>query len=70
MRLSWANCCFFALHALLMLRVRDDFDRRVHMHGALWLWKTLVWAGAQMQTSGHPAGVKRMDIQHGLGPAP
>ena len=44
-RISFANFCFFALHTLLLLCVNREEDPRVELHGGLWLWQTLLWAG-------------------------
>lgn len=30
---------------MLMLCVNCDADPRIDIHGGLWLWKTLIWAG-------------------------
>jgi hypothetical protein len=45
-RISFANFCFFALHGLLLLFLKQDEDPRVEIHGSLWVWKTVLWAGA------------------------
>ena len=45
-RISFANFCFFSLHGLCTLMLRNEDDWRVALHGGLWLWKTLLWAGA------------------------
>ena len=45
-RISFANFCFFVLHGLLTLCIRDEDDPRVNLHGGLFGWKTLLWLGA------------------------
>mmetsp|Transcript_36425 Transcript_36425/g.81073 ORF Transcript_36425/g.81073 Transcript_36425/m.81073 type:complete len:392 (+) Transcript_36425:260-1435(+) len=45
MRISFANFCFFALHAVLTLFLTKESDPRVGLHAGLWLWKTVLWLG-------------------------
>jgi hypothetical protein len=44
-RISFANFCFFVLHAVVLMFIKQEEDPRVQLHGSFWLWKTLLWAG-------------------------
>lgn len=45
-RISFANFCFFALHALLTLGMTKEGDPRVDLHSGFWAPKLLAWAAA------------------------
>ncbi|WIA11059.1 hypothetical protein OEZ85_011211 [Tetradesmus obliquus] len=45
LRFSFATCCFFLLHFVLLFWCKKERDVRVGLHTSLWFWKCLLWAG-------------------------
>lgn len=45
-RVSFANVCFFSVHALFLFMAKRQEDPRVRLHTSFWAIKILVWAGA------------------------
>ncbi|GAX84985.1 hypothetical protein CEUSTIGMA_g12406.t1 [Chlamydomonas eustigma] len=44
-RISFANFCYFALHAVVLMFIKQEEDPRTQLHGSFWLWKALLWSG-------------------------
>lgn len=44
--ISFANFCFFALHAVVLLGMTRESDLRMYFHASFWGLKMLLWVGA------------------------